>query len=73
MNRLTFTINIAEFLSIPVRTPSLYNVDVKHMDGMVTELTIAPSVLRWIKDVPTLLEHIDLAAKHNFESHLQTA
>ena len=73
MNKLTFTINVSQFLTIQVMTPSLYNIDVTHMDGIVYELHIPPSVMRWVGDKIALLEHVEAAAKNNFESYRKTA
>lgn len=69
MNALTFSINVAEFLDFKTGMPDLYNISVRHLDGQVTELSIGPSILEHIKDVPALLEHVNYAAKNNYESY----
>jgi len=69
MSALTFSINIAEFLDFKTGIPDLYNLSVRHIEGQVTELSIAPSVLRHVKDIDKLLQHIEYAAANNYESH----
>jgi len=41
MQSLTFSINIAQFLSRKVMTPSLYNIEVTHVAGTVIEVGLS--------------------------------
>lgn len=65
---MKFTINIAEFLDFKTGMPDLYEIDVLHNDGYVFELSIAPTSLKHIKDINALLDHVEAAAKNNYES-----
>lgn len=64
-----FIINVAEFASHKTTVPDLYNITVKHFQGDVTELLMSPIIIRNIDDLKGLLDHIDAAAKNNYESY----
>jgi hypothetical protein len=69
----TFEINIADFLQRKTSIPQVYNITVEHFEGVVVGLSISPLVLRDLGDLNGLLDHIDAAAKNNFESFRKTA